>query len=116
MSKQKYRDIEHYLGCKGFGFCGFGELAMHKGQQSSPKLQDRLVNFQDAKNVEYLQRRAELRKEYKEKIANGEIEEYTIVEKLIISANGHDDLEQTQAARRVLAKRGIDYRIHKNNK
>jgi hypothetical protein len=107
MNIQKYRDIEHYLGSKGYGFSGFGELAMHKGQQCSPKMQDRLVNFQDAKNVEYLQKREELRKEYKEKLKRGEIQEYTIIEKLIISANGHPDLEQTQAAKRVLRKRGI---------
>lgn len=109
---ERYTSDEAYIASKGFGFTGFGELAMHKGRQISPKLQDRLVNFQDAKNVEYLEKRAELRKEYKEKIANGEIAEYTIIEKLIISATGHPDLEQTQAAQRALKKRGIDYKKH----
>lgn len=112
---KKYISEEAYIASKGFGFTGFGELAMHKGQQCSPKMQDKLVDFQDAKNVEYLQKRADLRKEYKEKIASGEIAEYTIIEKLIISATGHPDLLQTQAAQRALKKRGIDYKKHNVN-
>lgn len=106
---EKYRNEEHYLGNKGYGFCGFGELAMHKGRQVSPKLQNNLVAMQDAKNVEYLQHRAELRKEYRDRLEKGEIEEYTIIESLIIQANGHPDLDATQAAKRCLQKRAIKY-------
>ena len=54
-----------------------------------------------------LPERARLRREYGEKIRNGEIRDYTIEEKLKAAARGHEDNEATWAARRCCEKRGI---------
>jgi hypothetical protein len=50
-----------------------------------------------------------LRREYSEKLASGEIKNPTRNQELICQANGHDDNESTQAARRLLSKKGIDW-------
>lgn len=57
------------------------------------------------------------RKEYREKIANGELREPTKeeaeqkrIDALVKTANGHDDNPSVQAARRVLDKRGIEWK------
>ena len=64
----------------------------------------------------------EARKEYRQKIAKGELREPTKQEakereiaKLIKTANGHEDNPSVQAARRVLAKRGVDWRTDKGD-
>jgi len=48
--------------------------------------------------------------EYYEKIAKGEIRRKTVLERRIEIANGHEDNEATQAARRKLIKDGIAWR------
>lgn len=63
----------------------------------------------DKVRAEYSQKREDARNEYQEKIANGELREPSTVEKLIKTANGMPELESTQAARRALKKRGIDW-------
>ena len=64
----------------------------------------------------------EARKEYRQKIAKGELREPTKQEakereiaKLIKTANGHEDNPSVQAARRLLAKRGGDWRTDKGD-
>lgn len=101
---------EEYIASKGYGFSGIGEPALHKGKQKSANLQDKNVERQATKDKEYVARREELRKEYREKLEKGELREPTTVERLLKSANGNSDLESTQAARRSLKKRGIDWR------
>lgn len=63
------------------------------------------------------------RKEYRQKVANGELRKPTKqevkekeIDKLIKTANGHEDNESVQAARRVLAKRGVDWKVGRENK
>ena len=64
----------------------------------------------------------EARKEYRQKIAKGELREPTKQEakereiaKLIKTANGHEDNPSVQAARRLLAKRGVDWRTDRGD-
>lgn len=64
----------------------------------------------------------EARKEYRQKIARGELREPTKQEakereiaKLIKTANGHEDNPSVQAARRLLAKRGVDWRTDRGD-
>lgn len=64
----------------------------------------------------------EARKEYRQKIAKGELRQPTKQEakereiaKLIKTANGHEDNPSVQAARRSLAKRGVDWRTDKGD-
>mgnify|MGYP001290364060 CR=1 FL=1 len=62
------------------------------------------------RNADLAQRRSELREEYQRLVAEGKVRPPTRIERLIEAANGHEDRAQTHAARRVLAKRGIDWR------
>ena len=100
---------EEYLSAKGYPYAGIGEPAMHKGNYRT-KSGQRLVKAQNDKDTEYTRKREELRREYKAKLASGEIREPSAVEKLIKSANGHPDNASTQAARRALEKRSIDWK------
>lgn len=62
------------------------------------------------RNAELSQRRAELWEEYQRLVAEGKVRPPSRIEELLVIANGHDDKAQTHAARRVLSKRGIDWR------
>jgi hypothetical protein len=59
-------------------------------------------------------RRAELREEYKRELEAGRIREPTATEQRIRVARGHPDNAATMAARRLLEKRGIDWRPKEN--
>ena len=58
---------------------------------------------------DYADRRYSAEREYWELVEKGEIVIPTQIETLIRTAHGHEDNTATQAARRVLAKRGIDW-------
>lgn len=64
----------------------------------------------DQARNEYNAKRDKAKAEYREKIKNGEIRDKTNVERLIDSAHGNEDNESTHAARRALARRGIDWK------
>lgn len=55
------------------------------------------------------ERLAELRQEYEDKVASGEIQKPSKLDSLLRQAHGHPDNPSVQAARRVLAKRGYDW-------
>lgn len=63
--------------------------------------------------VEYAEKRQKAIDEYYSLVENGEIVQKTRLEITVEKANGHPDNESTQAARRILAKRGIDWRTGK---
>ena len=62
------------------------------------------------RNAELAQRRDDLWEEYRRLVAEGKVRPPSRIERLLEVANGHEDKAQTHAARRVLAKRGIDWR------
>ncbi len=100
---------EEYIASKGYGFSGIGDVALHKGKQRTSGQQDKAVKSQAKKDKDYTERREMLRKEYRDKLAKGELREPNTIEKLQKAANGNPDNESTQAARRALQKRGIDW-------
>lgn len=55
------------------------------------------------------ERLAELRQEYEDKVASGEIQKPSKLDSLLRQAHGHPDNPSVQAARRVLTKRGYDW-------
>lgn len=63
------------------------------------------------RNAELAKRRSELWEEYQRLVAEGKVRPPSRIEVLLAIANGHDDKPQTHAARRALAKRGIDWRV-----
>lgn len=60
--------------------------------------------------IEYAKKRQEVIKQYYERVEQGDIVPKTHLELTLEKANGHPDNESTQAARGILAKRGIDWR------
>ena len=56
------------------------------------------------------------KQEYKKLVAEGKIRDKTPVEKRLVKAHGHPDLEATHASRRMLAKMGIDWKTGKKLK
>ena len=100
---------EDYLSSKGYPASGFGEAALHKGVQKTARQQTKMVELQAEKDRNYAEVRESFRKEYKEKLDKGEIRKPTPIEIMISAAKGMPELESTQAARRALMKRGIEW-------
>lgn len=101
---------EMYLASKGYCSNSIGEPALHKNRGGmSDKAWTKLVDAQAEKDRIILQKREELRKEYWEKVSAGELRPPTRIENLISIANGHDDLDSVQAARRILQKQGVKW-------
>lgn len=100
--------LEEYLGRKGLSSpvddFMIDKLKLPHGQS---KYDERKMHENARKSSqEYHSKRNAAIQEYQEKIAAGEIIEPTNVERYIKAAQGHPDNASTQAARRVLAKRG----------
>lgn len=101
-------DEETYLAQNGAGFGEIGEAGLHKNMKYGAA-RDRAIKRETARNADVIERREALRGEYREKVESGEIRPPTRTEKLIETANGMEDNQATQAARRVLEKQGIDW-------
>ncbi len=102
---------ETYLSINGASRQDIGDSAFHKNKgNNSDKTWSKMIDAQAEKDRTLIIRREELRKEYFQKIENGEFRQPTRNERLIATANGHIDNECTIAARRLLNKKGIDWR------
>ena len=103
--------LDEYLGERGLSApisnYMIDKMRIPHGQTERQKKQMEREAMKAAK--EYQERRAAAIQEYKQKVAAGEIEEKSSVECLIDNANGHPDNLSVQAARRLLAKKGIAY-------
>lgn len=104
-------DEETYLSISGASRQDIGDSAFHKNKGSlSNKTWSKMLDAQSEKDRKLIIRREELRKEYFQKIENGEFRQPTRNERLIATAKGNPDNECTIAARRLLDKKGIDWR------
>lgn len=107
---------QEYLDSKGVGspmsgytvdkLRGNRELRTQRGKK-------RFENEVLRANEEHQKKREQARAEYAEKIKNGELRDKTPIERTLDKAQGHDDNPSVQAARRMLTKRGIDWRTGK---
>ena len=105
---------EEYLSSKGYSFMGYSEAGLHKGSKNeSKRSRKQAVDLVQSRAQEYDEKRQELRKEYQAKLESGEIRKPTAIEKSLKVAQGLDERSDVQAARRTLAKRGIDWRTGK---
>lgn len=82
---------------------------IHAGLRSAPQTKA-FKKFYETKLKELMDARMHALVEYQELIKNGSIKELTKDEKLILTANGHEDNIATHAARRICAKRGLDWK------
>jgi hypothetical protein len=104
-------DEETYLSIKGASRQDIGDSAFHKNKgNNSDKTWSKMINAQSEKDRRLIAKREELRKEYWQKVENGELRPLTRNERLIATANGCPDNECTIAARKILSKKGIDWR------
>ena len=104
-------DEETYLSIKGASKLNIGDSAFHKNKGShSDKTWSKMIDAQSEKDRKLIIRREELRKEFWQKVENGELRPPTRNEKLIATANDYPDNECVIAARRLLEKKGIDWR------
>lgn len=70
-----------------------------------------------AKNeAEYHNKRKAAISEYEQLVNSGKVREKSVIEKSLDIAHGHEDLPATHAARRMLSKRGYDWRTGKRLK
>jgi hypothetical protein len=107
-------DFETFATQRGASFAGYGDAGAHSPAGHMPKRNwRRVMRAMAERNAELAQRRAELREEYQRLVAEGKIRPPSRIEELLAIANGHEDKAQTHAARRVLAKRGIDWRTER---
>ena len=67
-------------------------------------------------NEAYQKKRDAARAEYKSLIEKGVIRDKTPIERRIVTAHGNPDNESTQAARRLLEKKGIDWKTGRKKK
>ena len=103
-------DEETYLSINGASKLNIGDSAFHKNKgNNSDKTWSKMINAQSEKDRSLINKRAELREEYWQKVENGEFRPPTRNEKLISTANGNPDNECVIAARRLLEKKGIDW-------
>ena len=100
-------DEESYLAINGASKYGIGDAALHKNIPEG-KIRKRILERQNELDRELIEKRDILREEYYNKIKIGEIRDTNRMEKLIIIANGHPDIEATKAAKRILNKLGKD--------
>ena len=71
-----------------------------------------LKEYQKAEN-EYQAKRESAKAEYSKLVAQGKVRPKTSLERAFDKAHGHPDNASTQAARRMLAKRGYDWKTGK---
>lgn len=100
---------EDYLSQNGACRQSIGDVALHKQPGSTPNSRARLSKMQSAKDHKLLIKRGVLRKEYRERVAKGELRPPTAAERRLELANGHPDRDDVQAARRILKRRGIPF-------
>jgi hypothetical protein len=106
----KVMTFEEFAAMNGASRLGIGEAALHRSSNTkSAKVHRKQVNAQFEKDALLVGLRDRLREEFDLLIAKGEIREPSHMESLKARANGHPDNQSTQAARRLLIKRGINW-------
>lgn len=108
---------EEFLMSRGFGALsnyGIDQTRIPHGETNRQRSK-RLDNCQKAITAFYEAKQA-ARREYRQKVERGEIRPPTVLETALQIAQGNEESEQTQAARRLLAKRGVDWKTGEKRK
>jgi hypothetical protein len=100
---------ERYLSINDASRQDYGDCAMHKNIKQD-RNKEIMIKRMVEKGHALTEKRARLREEYRKKCEAGEMRPPTRIEQLIENANAHEDHEATLAARRLLEKKGIDWR------
>lgn len=102
-------DLNEYLAKKGLSFITSDYMLDKMKLPKGETMRQRQQRLKEAERVEndYQNRRSEAIKEYHEKVKSGELIPKTEEEHMLEAAQGHPDNASSQAARRMLVKRGI---------
>lgn len=107
-AKKPVMTEDEYLSAKGAQFKA--NAAFHRNPRGVTKTLQKAKDDQARENEQISKVREALRSEYSEKVNRGEIRQPSRIESLVARAKGNSDNESVQAARRLLEKRGIDYK------
>lgn len=110
---EQKQSLEQFLAARGLS-SPFADYSLDKCRlPHGETARQRVKRLRDTKRAldEYSARRQAAIVEYSDLVAAGIIAPKTRTEILIDRANGHPDNESTQAARRMCAKRGIEWKI-----
>lgn len=80
------------------------------GHKLSQRESERIFKEIETKQAAYFNARQKKIDEYNSKIKSGELRKPTMLEQAIRSAQGHGDLQSVQAARRMAARFGYDWK------
>lgn len=110
--KPEKMSLEEYLARKGLvsPVCEYNLDKVRLPHGETDRQRKQRIKASAAAQNEYSAQRKAAIQEYKEKVGQGEIIPKTTIEKTLSMAQGHPDNPSVQAARRVLEKRGIDWR------
>lgn len=100
---------ETFAAINGASRQSIGDAGLHRANKNE-NTQKRFVMAQAKQDHELMIRRGNLRIEYERLVETGKLRPPTSLESSMAIANGHEDNASTQAARRVLTRKGFDWR------
>ena len=111
----KTQSLDQYLGERGLSspMSDFMLDKMRIPHGMTARQQKAFLKEADKARTEYAAKREAAKREYNDLVSRGRIKLPGKYDALINKANGHPDNPSVQAARRVLTKRGIDWRTVK---
>lgn len=113
--KTKVQSLDEYLGERGLS-SPMSDFMLDKVRIPhglTSKAEERLHKEADIARNDYSRKRTAAINDYNSKVKSGEIRKPSRIESLIKKARGHEDNPSTQAARRTLKKRGVDWKTGK---
>ena len=114
-SRVKVMSLDEYMGLMGVGdpLSGYMDDKMKIPHGETQRQTERRQKEAAHARAEYDRKREEARTEYKALVDSGKVRPPTEMEKRLKIAQGRSENAAVQAARRVLTRRGIDWRTGK---
>ena len=114
----KVQSLEQYLGKRGLNspISDYMSDKMRIPHGLTRRQNEKMLKEATQARNDYAAKRNAAIDAYNNEVAAGRIRKPTTVERLLRHATGHEDNSSTQAARRALAKRGIDWKTGKKLK
>jgi hypothetical protein len=114
---QKLMDQDEYLARKGVEHFNWADDKIRSNRMKTTQSgEERFHKQYNQAEVKYTANRNKAISEYNELVKSGKVRARTQPEKIFRSAQGHPDNRSTQAARRMLAKHGVDWQTGKRIK
>ena len=114
-SQPRVMSLDEFMGAKGVSspLSGYMDDKIRLPHGETQRQSERRQKEAAKARVEYEKKREAARAEYKALVDSGKVRPPTEVERRLKVAQGRSENAAVQAARRVLAKRGIDWRTGK---